>query len=125
MESIPLRRSVGSARLFGLLVIFPLLALTAMAVAPLEAAHAQPPSSGVTVNAVNQFGDAIPGDYYTVSETFYGAVYDQGNAVVATGVTASTFSAAAGSTYTIQVYGYGSCAFSHWTTLSWSAAVGK
>jgi hypothetical protein len=55
----------GSARLLGLLVIFPLLALTVMAVAPLQGAEAQAPSSGVTVNAVNQFGEALPGDYYT------------------------------------------------------------
>ncbi|MDA4132632.1 MAG: hypothetical protein OK454_05845, partial [Thaumarchaeota archaeon] len=115
MKSILLRGRASPARLLALLVIFPLLALTSMAVAPLQAAHAQAPSSGVTVNAVNQNGDAIPGDYYTVSEAFYGPVYDQGDAIVATGVTASTFAAAAGSTYTLQVYAYGSCAFSHWT----------
>jgi hypothetical protein len=106
----------GSARLLGLLVIFPLLALTVMAVAPLQAAHAQaPPSSSVTVSAVNQFGQALPGDYYTVFRAVYfGPFNTQGEAVVATGVTSSTFAVAARPGYSLQVYAYGSCAFSHW-----------
>jgi len=115
---IPSRAAgAGSARLLGLLVIFPLLALTVMAVAPLEAAHAQASSSsGVTVNAVNQFGEALPGDYYTVFQAVsYGPFGDQREAVVATGVTSSTFLAAAGPAYSLQVYGYGSCTFSHWS----------
>src|ERR1700680_4608882 len=106
----------GSARPLGLLVIFPLLALTVMAVAPLEAAHAQGPSSGVTVNAVNQFGEALRGDYYIVFQAaYYGPYGHQGEAVVATGVTSSAFAAEAGSSYTLQVYGYGSCIFRHST----------
>jgi hypothetical protein len=116
LESIRLRGSVGSARLLGLLVIFPLLALTVMAVAPLQGAEAQAPSSGVTVNAVNQFGEALPGDYYTVFQAIQYSPYDsQGEAVMATGVTSSTFEAAAGPTYSLQVYAYGSCTFSHWS----------
>jgi hypothetical protein len=87
-----------------------------MAVAPQEAAHAQPSPSGVTVNAVNQFGEALPGDFYTVSQTVnYGPYGGRGEAVVATGVTSSTFAAPAGPAYTLQVYTYGSCTFSHWS----------
>jgi hypothetical protein len=98
------------------LVILSLLALTVMAVAPLEAAHAQAPASGVTVNAVNQFGETLPGDYYTVSQAvYYGPFIYSGEDLVATGVTSSTFEAAAGPTYSLQVYGYGSCTFSHWS----------
>jgi len=90
--------------------------MTVMAVAPLEAAHAQAPASVVTVNAVNQFGEALPGDYYTVSQAVHlGPYTNQGEAVVATGVTSSTFTAAAGPAYSLQVYAYGSCKFSHWT----------
>jgi hypothetical protein len=106
----------GSSRLLDVLVIFPLLALTVMAVAPFQAAHAQPPSSGVTVNAVNQFGEAIPGDFYTVSQAVnYGPFMPHVEDVVATGVTSSMFSAAAGHEYSLQVYTYGSCTFSHWS----------
>ena len=106
----------GSAHLLGVLVIFSLLALTVMAVAPLQAAHAQPSSSGVTVKAVNQFGGALPGDYYTVSQAvYYGPFMPHGEDVVATGVTSSTFTAAAGHVYSLQVYAYGSCTFSHWS----------
>jgi hypothetical protein len=106
----------GSARLLGLLVIFPLLAITVMAVAPLEAAHAQAPDSSVTVNAVNQFGQALPRDYYTVSQAVpYGPYNGQGETVAATGVTGSTFEAMGGNTYSLQVYDYGSCTFSHWS----------
>src|SRR4029077_13486836 len=87
-----------------------------MAAAPLEAAHAKPSSSGVTVNAVNQFGEALPGDFYTVSQPVnYGPYGGRGEAVVATGVTSSTFAAPAGPAYTLQVYTYGSCTFSHWS----------
>jgi len=82
----------------------------------MQAAHAQAPTSGVTVNAVNQFGEALPGDYYTAYEAVYFGPFNAlGEAVAATGVTASTFAAVAGSTYTLQVYTYGSCEFSHWT----------
>jgi hypothetical protein len=116
--------SRGSTRLLGLLVIFPLLALTVMAVAPLQAAHAQAPESVVTVNAVNQFGEVLPGDYYTVSQAVHNDPYNsQGEAVVATGVTGSTFEAAAGPSYSLQVYEYGSCAFSHWSDGSLSNPV--
>jgi hypothetical protein len=98
------------------LVILPLLALTVMAVAPMQAAHAQSPGSSVTVNAVNQFGEALPGDYYTVFQAVHDNPYDgQGEDMVATGVTGSTFEAAAGPSYSLQVYTYGSCVFSHWS----------
>ena len=117
MGPIPSRAAgAGSARLLGLLVMFPLLALTVMAVAPLEAAHAQASSSsGVTVNAVNQFGQALPGDYYTIFQAVDYGPFGHGEDVVATGVTSSTFEGAAGPGYSLQVYDYGSCTFSHWS----------
>ncbi len=105
----------GSARLLGILVIFPLLALTVAAVAPLQAAHAQTPASSVTVKAVDQFGNVLPGDYYTVSQIAYGPMENmQREYVVATGVTVSTFAAAAGSAYLLEISTYGSCTFNHW-----------
>ena len=74
------------------------------------------PGSGVTVNAVNQFGEALPGDHFTVFRAIHDNPYNgQGEDMVATGVTGSTFEAAAGSAYSLQVYAYGSCAFSHWS----------
>ena len=97
------------------MVIFPLLALTVMAVAPLQAGHAQASASSVTVKAVDQYGNVLPGDYYTVSQIAYGPFSIQREFVVATGVTVSTFAAAAGSEYFLEIFTYGSCTFSHWT----------
>ena len=97
-------------------MIFPLLALTVMAVAPLQATHAQVSASSVTVKAVDQYGNVLPGDYYTVSQIAYGPLdFMQRDYVVASGVTVSTFAVAAGSEYFLDIYTYGSCTFSHWT----------
>jgi len=97
------------------LVIFLLSALIVVTVTPLGAASAQTPASTVTVSSVDQNGNALPGDYYVVFEAaFYGPVYDQSN-VLTSGMTSSTFTTTAGSSYTLQVYDYRDCTFSHWS----------
>jgi hypothetical protein len=85
-----------------------------MTVAPLGAAHAQASASGVSVTSVDQYGNVLPGDYYNVFQVAYGPSGGQRSLVVATGVTTSTFAATSGTAYTLQVYAYGSCTFSHW-----------
>jgi hypothetical protein len=86
-----------------------------MTVAPLGAVHAQASASGATINAVDQDGVVLPGDYYTVFQVAYGPSGGQRDVVVAFGVTTSTFATTAGSAYTLQIYAYGSCKFSHWS----------
>jgi hypothetical protein len=112
------------------LTIFPLLALTMVSVASLGAANAQTSISSVTVNSADQNGNALTGDYYVVTgAAFYGPVYGLSNVVTA-GMTNSTFATQAGSTYTLQLYGYGNCTFTHWSngatnnTMSFTATSG-
>ncbi len=84
----------------------------------MEAAHAQASASSVTVSAVDQYGNALLGDYYTVPQAHSGLYGDQGSAVVASGLTASAFTTTVGSAYSLQVYTYGGCKFSNWTAPS-------
>jgi hypothetical protein len=63
--------------------------------------------SSVTVNSVDQNGNAITG-YWT-------ALYDASGSAVATGFTPKTFSTIAGTSYNIEADSYGSCTFSKWS----------
>lgn len=65
------------------------------------------PSSGVTVDSVNQNGQTITG-YRTV---FYGST----GSVLDEGFTPSTFTTTAGQTYGVDAESYGSCTFAKWS----------
>jgi hypothetical protein len=106
------RAGASSNRLIDLLVIFLLSALTVVAFTPLQAAPVLTSASNVTVASVDQNGNVIPHDYYDVFQAANS--YGPDN-LVANGVTTSTFATIAGSSYTLQVYGYGSCTFSNWS----------
>jgi len=62
--------------------------------------------SSVTINSVDQSGNAISG---------YTALHDLSANTVATGFTTATFATTAGSAYSLQVDGFGSCTFSSWS----------
>ena len=64
-------------------------------------------SSGVSINSVDQSGNAIAG-YYVV-------LYNSNGNVLATGFTPKVFSTTSGSSYSIGVSSYGSCTFSKWS----------
>ncbi len=64
-------------------------------------------SASVTVQSVDQNNNYITG-YYT-------ALVDSSGNVIATGFTAKTFTTTAGSAYGIQVDGFGTCSFNHWS----------
>jgi hypothetical protein len=63
-------------------------------------------TASITVNSVDQNGNAIFG-YYT-------ALWQNGN-VKATGFTMKTFSATSGQIYSVEADSYGSCSFAHWS----------
>lgn len=63
--------------------------------------------SSVTINSVDQSGNAISG-YYTV-------LHGLSANTVATGFTTATFATTAGSAYSLQVDGFGICTFSSWS----------
>lgn len=60
---------------------------------------------GVTVNAVDQSGNAMNG--------YYAVLYQNGNPV-GSGFTPTTFPSSAGVDYSVSVGDYGGCSFSHW-----------
>jgi hypothetical protein len=63
------------------------------------------PASSVTVNAVDQHGNALNG-YYTV--------LSQSGSQVGTGFTPATVQTTAGQSYAVKVSNYGSCSFASW-----------
>jgi hypothetical protein len=63
------------------------------------------PPSSVTVNAVDQDGNALSG-YYTV--------LSQSGSQVGTGFTPATFQTTTGQSYAVKVSNYGSCSFANW-----------
>lgn len=65
-------------------------------------------TSSVTVNSVDQNGNAING-YYVVLRDAHGNV-------AGTGFTPTTFITTIGDNYILYAYSYGSCTFSHWTS---------
>jgi hypothetical protein len=71
-------------------------------------------SSSVSVNSVDQNGDAIS-SYYTVLDNSAGGI-------ISTGFTPVTFTTSAGQTYSIQVDNYGSCTFNHWSNTGGTSA---
>jgi YVTN family beta-propeller protein len=64
------------------------------------------PDSSLTVVTTDTSGQPVSG-YYTV--------LNYSGSMVATGFTPHAFSLVNGQTYTVQVDGYGSCSFSHWS----------
>ena len=60
----------------------------------------------LTINTVDSSGSPMPGYY---------VVLNQSSNIVATGFTSNTFTLNSGQTYTVQVDGYQSCVFLHWS----------
>lgn len=62
-------------------------------------------TSGVTVNAIDQDGNALNG---------YRVVLSQGGSQVGAAFTPASFQTTSGQSYTVQVSNYGSCSFASW-----------
>jgi polyvinyl alcohol dehydrogenase (cytochrome) len=88
-------------------LIFVAASQTIYAINPAPSSSTGGGPSSVTVNSVNQINGAISG-YYT-------ELISSSGSVIESAFTPKTFDTTAGQTYSVQVDGYGSCTFSHWS----------